>query len=93
MDKEPALIDLKGVPCSGDKELAPRDIKGAVQMATKNLATSVGPMDQSSTKKRRLPLVDAATAPRAILGRGRCSRAEKAFTNSGRGTDTQRRWE
>ena len=67
VDKEPTLIDLKGVPCSGDKELAPRDIKGAVQIATKNLATSVGPMGQSSTKERRLPLLDAATAPSAIL--------------------------
>ena len=67
VDKEPTLIDLKGAPCSGDKELAPRDIKGAVQIAIKNLATSVGPMGQSSTKKRRLPLIDAATAPSAIL--------------------------
>ena len=36
MDKEPILIDLKGVPCSDDKELAPRDIKRADQIATKN---------------------------------------------------------
>ena len=69
MDKEPVLVDLKGVACSGDKELAPRDVKGTDQIATKSLATSVGPMDQASTrkKKRRLPLVDAATVPSAIV--------------------------